>query len=94
MSVRHVLAPGGQETCCGWCLDELDKGHSAGHRMTGRICQSCRARLRAFPQLVAAIAAELRASGHNPGVERLVLTPAKTRRKRACTSTASPSVDR
>lgn len=80
MSVRHVIFPGGLETVCGWPLSDLPRfhqGHTAGHSMAGAICRSCRAALRASPQLVNAIAAELRDSGHRCDVGALRLEPAR-----------------
>lgn len=82
MALRHVLAPGGTQTVCLIKLPFSAKlrraGHTAGHEMQGRICRRCRSRLMRFPQLVAAIAAELRQSGHAPDVKTLNLAPVVT----------------
>jgi len=79
VALRHVLIPGGSETVCGIELPFKEKlqraGHTAGHQLQGRICRRCRRRLLRFPQLVAAIAAEMRASGHRPTVRELSLAP-------------------
>lgn len=75
MGARHVLRAGGYFTCCGRQINELEPGHTAGHKMEGRICQECRRALNASPQLVNAVASEMRASGHRMNIKTLRLEP-------------------
>ncbi len=61
---RHVLAPGGLETVCGWATTALvAKRETAGHSLAGHLCVECRAKLKAYPGLLNAIIAELREDG-------------------------------